>query len=640
MIDLSLLNERQLEAVIDTNGVMRVVAGAGSGKTRVLAYRIAKLLDDGVLPSKILAITFTTKAAKEMRERVIGLAGETAEDVWLLTFHSLCFRILRKEILNIEGYNEHFSVYDEEDSEMLVSSAMESMGIDTKRNSPIYVCRWISFHKNILHTVERLKTVKWENGWDELCYSVYVEYQQRLLRNNAIDYDDLLLLTARLFIEHDDIRQKWRNRFDYLFVDEYQDTNYAQYILLRALFKENLCVVGDTDQSIYQFRGANPKMMDSFATDFPHCKTVKLEQNYRSTKTILNVANSVIKNNANRQEKVLWTENDVGSQVQCFSAGEARSEAKFIVETITELIMTGFSYEDIAVLYRMNHQSQALEKAFLKAHIPYVILGGIPFNRRKEVKDFLAYLRILVNPQDTVAMFRILRFPKRGIGEASLDKLTNYTYFSHESLYDTCLHLEQVSGLSMKVKKSISEVITFLEEIRVMKLSVKDLIKVLKKRLDYPNCLEALDKDPVSVKKRYARINLLQQLAKDFSTVSDFLDEVDGMEDEEDTTDKVRLMTMHAAKGLEFPVVFLPNLEEDIFPCSKATEEGFMDEERRLCYVAITRAMYKLFLSCSRFRFQAQYRKLEKRDVSRFLGEMPSDLIEYISNEKNEKSTA
>ena len=637
MLDLSKLNDKQLEAVSDTEGVMCVIAGAGSGKTRVLSYRIAALLDKGVAPNHILAITFTTKAAKEMKERVIQLVGDAATDVWLLTFHSLCYRILLQEIKHIKPYEEHFTIYDEDDAETVITASMEVLGIDKKIYSPSMIGMWISRQKNLLHTVSMLKGTKWETDWDELCYRVYVEYQSRLERNNALDYDDLLLLVVRLFISDKTARERWRSRFQYLLVDEYQDTNYAQYILLRALFNKNLCVVGDTDQSIYHFRGADSRVLLSFTKDFPAVKTVKLEQNYRSTRTILDAANAVIAHNSLRQEKNLWSENGVGEPVSEYVTGEIRSESKCIAETITEQLVSGFTWDDIAVLYRMNNQSQLIEKALIRAHIPYVIIGGIPLSKRREVKDFLAYLKIIFNPSDNLSMERVLRFPKKGIGQASIDKLTDYANGNKISLYDACKSVSEVTGISEKVKKAVLDTVYMLEELRVIKLSTVKLIKILRSRLNYPDALKTVEKDPTQLKQKDKRIQFLQTFSQEFPSLEDFLIEIAGLEETEETTGKVKLMTMHAAKGLEFPVVILPNMEEGVFPCGKAEEEGDIEEERRLCYVAFTRAMRRLYIFHSQYRFHPLTKELERREPSRFIGEIPNTLLEKETIVKSKK---
>lgn len=628
MIDLGKLNDIQREAVEDTEGVMRIVAGAGSGKTRVITYRIANLLDRGVSPSRILAITFTTKAAKEMRERASALAGESAEGVWLLTFHSLCFRILRAEISCFGKYSDRFSVYDEEDSENVVAAAMDALGVDVKEYPVSFVAGWISRHKGMLHTAERLKNMAWEKEFDAVCYRVYAEYQARLERNNALDYDDLLLLTVGLFIKNPEVRLKWRDRFDYMFVDEYQDTDYAQYVLLRALFRENLCVVGDTDQSIYSFRGADTGNIESFTKDFPDVKTIVLEQNYRSTQTILNAANAVIANNTGRQMKILWTDSGKGSLIHRVLGGEVRAEAKMIAETVEEQTVEGYGWGDIAVLYRMNSQSQQLEKAFIKAHIPYVIIGGVPFSRRKEVKDFVAYLRVLDNPSDDVSAMRILRFPKRGMGEASIDKVMEYASMNGISFYEACVRACCISGLSDKVRKVLKDTVGLLEEIKTLRLSPVETVKVLRKRLGYPDVLKAVEKDESQARQKDQRIRMLQRLAKDFSTMPAFLDEIATLEDDDDTDGKVKLMTVHAAKGLEFPVVILPDLDEEVFPCKRAMEEDGVEEERRLFYVAVTRAMYRLYLFGSRYRFITGEKRLEKRVESRFIKEIPTELLQ------------
>ena len=637
MIDYSVLNEKQREAVEDTEGVMRIVAGAGSGKTRVLTYRIARLLERGVLPHKILAITFTTKAAREMRERAQHLAGEPAEGVWLLTFHSLCYRILRQEIVLSKKYNENFTVYDEDDAKELVRGTMEEMNLSDKYLQE--TVSWISRHKNLLHTVGMLRGVHWETPFDEQCYRVYVAYQKRLEQANALDYDDLLLFTARFFIKCPDIRKRWRNRFDYLFVDEYQDTNYAQYILLRALFKEHLCVVGDTDQSIYSFRGADTRNISMLTNDFPDVKTVKLEQNYRSTQIILDAANSVIRHNTMRQDKELWTEKKNGSLVHLFSAGEVRSEAKFIAETAVEQTMDGYRWGDVAILCRMNNQMQQIEKALLKMHIPYSIIGNISFSRRAEIKDFLAYLRVLVNPSDNLSVMRMLRFPRRGIGEATIDKLFACTQGGDISLWQVCREGDTVSGISEKTRRTIKETVEMMDKLDAMKLNPVSVVKVLRKWLDYPKVLETVTKDERVQKQKNQRVLLLQQMAKDYEDLATFVTEVlsiegEEEEDESDKDGKVKLMTVHAAKGLEFPVVIVPNMEEDIFPCKKAVDEGWIEEERRLCYVAITRAMDRLYLSRSRYHFLLNEKRLEEREPSRFLSEIPDELIENEDSAK------
>lgn len=635
------LNKEQLDAVQTVNGPMLILAGAGSGKTKVLTCRIAHLLNQGVYPYRILAITFTNKAAAEMRERVDKMAGPMAKDVWLFTFHAFCARVLRRDIDKLGTYGTNFAIYDTTDTKNLIKHILKEMNLDEKRFQPASICSHISNAKNALLTPEEYAKQAGE-FFEQQVAKIYFAYQQKLQTNNALDFDDLLLLTLKLFKENAEVREKYQNKFDYLMVDEYQDTNHAQYLLTKILAAKhrNICVVGDADQSIYGWRGADIQNILDFEKDYPDAKLVKLEQNYRSTQVILDAANAVIENNTGRKPKNLWTDNGTGSEIVYYHAVDERDEARFVLEKVQELQQKeNAKLGDMAILYRTNTQSRVFEEMLVKSGVPYTMVGGTKFYERKEIKDILAYLRLVFNPHDSLSLLRIINVPRRGIGDATLGKLQAYAAGTEQSLFDVISNAGSVPGLSSRFASKLDELSEVLFELmgEAAEASVKQLIDDVMHKTGYLEELE-LSKNA----QDQSRIDNLQEflsVAEDFAeksarngeeaSLENFLSDVALVADIDDAEmgeDSITLMTLHSAKGLEFPTVFLVGMEEGIFPHARTLlDENEIEEERRICYVGITRAEKHLFLSNARMRMI--YGRTLSYPPSRFLQEVPRNLI-------------
>ena len=641
MIGFDRLNDMQKKAVLQTEGAVLVLAGAGSGKTGALTVRIAHLIEKGVKPWNILAITFTNKAAKEMSERVNKLIGDKAKDIWVSTFHSTCVRILRRDIDKI-GYSRDFSIYDTDDQEKMMKEVFKRLNfsITDKTFTVKGALAEISKQKEELISWEDYEAKTDKDIRKVKFAKAYRIYQTLLKENNALDFDDLIYKTVQIFKTDTDVLDYYQEKFKYIMVDEYQDTNTSQYELVRLLSAKykNICVVGDDDQSIYGWRGANIRNILDFEKDFEDTVVIKLEQNYRSTKTILDAANSVIKNNTTRKDKTLWTENDKGSIIHIKRADNEYDEARFVGDKINELILKGDrKYKDFAVLYRTNAQSRAIEDYFVKKSIPYRLLGGIRFYERKEIKDVLSYLKVLSNPADTIALKRIINVPKRGLGDASIEKVENFANENNMSFYEALSHIDEITELKTRAKKfkEFYEVMTEIEK-DANELSVSELIESVLNKTGYVQLLQDEGTDEalarienidefVSKAVEYEKSTdepSLREFLEDIALVAD----IDNYEPDEDT---VVLMTMHSAKGLEFPYVFIVGMEEGMFPTYRVIQYGTnedMEEERRLCYVAITRAKEELFITQAKSRMQhgiTQYNA-----PSRFLKEIPAELIE------------
>lgn len=641
MIGFEQLNEMQQKAVLQKEGPVLVLAGAGSGKTGALTVRIAHLLESGVKPWNILAITFTNKAAKEMRERVLKLVKEGAEDIWISTFHSTCVRVLRREIHHLD-YDGQFSIYDANDQEKLMREVFKQLDYSTTDKSFSV--------KGAMSIISSLKEemIPWEDYLKNADPSdlkasrvakVYRAYQKRLKENNALDFDDLIYKTVLLFRNHPEVLEKYQDRFKYIMVDEYQDTNTSQYELVYMLASKykNLCVVGDDDQSIYGWRGANIRNILEFEKDFPNTVVIKLEQNYRSTKKILDAANAVIQNNQTRKDKALWTENDGGSILHIYKAENEYDESRFVGERIEEIVKEGRAYKDLAVLYRTNAQSRAVEDQFVRKGIPYRIVGSTRFYDRKEIQDILSYLKVLANPADTIALRRIINVPRRGIGETSIDKLETFAEGNNISLFDALARLDEITELKTRVSKfrDFYEIITSLQR-DAKDLSAAELIDTVVKRSGYFQFL--MNEGTDEALSRIQNIDEFVNKAVEYDKTNPegglpgFLEEVALVADidsYEAGEDAVVLMTLHSAKGLEFPYVFMIGMEEGMFPTFRAVMYGGekdIEEERRLCYVGITRAREELFMTHAKSRMQhgiTQY-----NPPSRFLKEVPQDLVD------------
>lgn len=633
------LNKEQQEAVKTTTGPLLIKAGAGSGKTRVIAHRIWYLVEqEHVQPWNIMAITFTNKASAEMKERIAALLDEKrASQVWISTFHSACVRILRKEMPKI-GKTANFSIYDSDDQGKLIRRVLKELDLNEKNHPPAAVLSQISKAKNELVTPE-LYAKRAEDAKQETIAQVYSRYQQALDEANAFDFDDLLMKTVHLFIAYPDILAEYQQKFRFIHVDEYQDTNHVQYVLVNQLAKGhgNICVVGDDDQSIYGWRGADLRNILDFETDYPAAKVITLERNYRSTQNILDAANSVISSNTGRLDKRLWTDSGAGETIDVFKAGDERAEANYISKKVMELVDEGAKYSSIAILYRMNSQSRALEEAMVKSGIPYQIVGGTKFYQRKEVKDVMSYLRAIINPDDNISMLRIINTPKRGIGETTVGKLSDAAQAAGLTLWQALLDEDLADLFPARQKMLLGGFTELLKNLMSFTQS-NDAVPVISEVLDKTGYVKELEddnttdsqnrmeniKELVSVAESYSRRSEDQTLGSFLMDVS-LLSDVDSMDD---VKDLVTLMTMHSAKGLEYETVFISGLEEGIFPhmFSLNTEAG-IEEERRLCYVGITRAMKKLYLT------YAKNRLLNGRDSynspSRFLSEVPEALVRH-----------
>ena len=634
------LNKEQQQAVQHTEGPLLILAGAGSGKTKVLTVRIAHLLAQGVNPYEILAITFTNKAAKEMKSRVEGLVGDVANRIWLSTFHSFCAKFLRFEIDSFLGYNSNFTIYDTSDSQAVIKAALKALNLDDKYYPVGAMIAAISDAKNkLLFASDFRKQAR--DFYQQKVADVYEYYERELRKNNALDFDDLLLVAVKLLQSNATVLDKYSHRLRYVMIDEYQDTNHAQYLLAKLLAShwKNIAVVGDADQSIYAWRGADIQNILDFEKDYPNCTSIKLEQNYRSTKIILDAANAVIDNNEGRPEKNLWTDKIEGAKIQHFTAQSEHEEAAFIGDTIAKKHdIHDVPYGDMTILYRTNAQSRVLEEALIKRALPYTMVGGTKFYDRKEIKDVLAYLRVLYNPFDDLSLLRIINVPKRSIGATTVAKLQDYAREKGTSLFMTLTQLHLIDSIKGKTKEKLEEFGILIFTL-VSEMEDKTVLDILESILDRTGYLAQLEEstDPQD-QARAENIGELLSVAKDFQdtnpsgTVEDFLEQValvndvDSFEQEES---KVTLMTLHAAKGLEFPIVFLCGLEEGLFPHSRTLmnpEE--IEEERRLAYVGITRAEKELYISNATTR--TVFGRTSSYLPSRFIDEIPEELVDGL----------
>ncbi|HFC9326670.1 TPA: DNA helicase PcrA [Enterococcus faecium] len=652
------MNPRQKEAVLHTDGPLLLMAGAGSGKTRVLTHRIAYLIEEKeVNPWNILAITFTNKAAKEMKERVNAILTSGGEDVWVSTFHSMCVRILRRDV-DFIGYNRNFTIIDSSEQLTLMKRILKELNIDPKKYDPRSILGTISQAKNSLQTPQDFAKMQ-GSYYEEIAAKCYAAYQKELQYNQCMDFDDLIMNTIRLFEEHPDSLTYYQNKFHYIHVDEYQDTNHAQYTLVNLLAGRfrNLCVVGDADQSIYGWRGADMQNILDFEKDYPDAAVILLEQNYRSTKNILSAANQVIENNSNRKPKNLWTENKEGNKITYYRADNERDETRFIVDRMQEEIRSNHrNYGDFAILYRTNAQSRVMEETLLKANIPYKMVGGHKFYDRKEIKDILAYLNVLANPQDSISFERIVNSPKRGIGPGSIEKLRSFASLHEWPLLEAAQNVD-LANIGGKAGQQLGAFGEMIQEVTQMipYLTVTELTKEVLDRSGYledlkiQNTLEA----QARIENLEEFLTVTQEFDKQFEQQNEedadapeekltvFLNDlalVSDIDNLEEDASQVTLMTLHAAKGLEFPVVFLIGLEEGVFPLSRALmEESELEEERRLAYVGITRAEEALYLTNAFSR--TLYGRTQYNRPSRFVEEIDQELLEIEGMRPTPKKT-
>lgn len=643
-MNLDTLNPAQREAVEKTEGPVLILAGAGSGKTRVLTTRIAHLMEDkGVQAANILAITFTNKAANEMRERVEETIPDSdTKDMWISTFHSCCVRILRKDINRI-GYNRSFVIYDSSDQVTLVKDCLKELNLSDKVFEPKSIISAISGAKDKLYSPKQFKAIHQADNRMSKIADVYALYQDRLKRNSALDFDDLIYKTVELFKESQEVLDFYRSRFKYIMVDEYQDTSKAQYELIKLLAKahQNICVVGDDDQSIYGWRGADIRNILEFERDYDDVHVVKLEQNYRSTQIILDAANTVISNNIERKRKKLWSEKKEGELIKIQVCPNEIDESEFIVDTIAKIARRERRpYRDFAVLYRANAQARSVEDALNRSNIPYNIYGGTKFYERKEIKDLVAYLRIIQNPQDDISLKRIINVPRRGIGLRTIEKIEDRASLKQESIYSVLIDIETNSDISTKARASISGFVDIVGTLRTIK-EVYPVSKLIEKVLDVTGYLDELEKD--KSEESQDRIDNLKEfisIAIEFEQNSEekdletFLTNValTSESNNEEENDRVSLMTIHTSKGLEFPVVFLTGMEEGLFPIARAVRsmnDTEIEEERRLCYVGITRAKEELFMTLTQKR--TLYGKTNPSIQSRFMEELPEECIEKLN---------
>ncbi len=641
-MNLDYLNDRQKEAVLYGDGPLLILAGAGSGKTSVLTARVAYLIKErGVDPRSIVAITFTNKAAKEMKDRIIKEVGSIGYSIQISTFHSFGLRII-KENHNLLGYDRNFTILDSDDSLTVIKKILKDMNIDSKRCNPKFIKNRISSCKNEMITPDKYRAFV-NDEVSDIIYKVYKKYQETLLRNNSLDFDDLLVKPIELFTKHPDVLASYQEMFKYIFIDEYQDTNEAQYTLSKMISAKykNICVVGDDAQSIYSWRGANFKNILNFEKDYKDAKVILLEQNYRSTKTILNAANSVIKNNVQKKDKNLWTENEDGEKIKYVRALDEKDEASFVTKEVKNLRSEGVSLDDIAVLYRTNAQSRTIEEGFLNSNIPYKIVGAYAFYSRKEIKDLLAYLKLIYNPKDDVSLTRVINYPKRGIGPKTIDNLSMDAVLNDTSMFDVIK-----SGKELAFKNMILEMKEKSEELSLTETIDMVLLKSgIKSDLESEHTLEA--------DIRLENLEEFKSITKTFeeesgiASLEDFLNEVslvsDVNDEKNDNTPKVTLMTIHSVKGLEFSYVFVIGMEENIFPHVNSLEEGSLEEERRLCYVAITRAKKKLYLvnALRRMLFGRSSVNMPSRfinEIDKKYMDMPEKKVNVIDSVKIDKS--
>ncbi len=647
-MNLDTLNPAQREAVEKTEGPVLILAGAGSGKTRVLTTRIAHLIEDkGVQAPNILAITFTNKAANEMRERVEETLGSDTKDMWISTFHSCCVRILRKDINRI-GYNRSFVIYDSSDQVTLVKDCLKELNLSDKVFEPKVVISIISGAKDKLYDPKQFKAMNLSDNRMSKIADIYALYQDRLKRNSALDFDDLIYKTVEVLREDKEVLDFYRSRFKYIMVDEYQDTSKAQYELIKILAREhqNICVVGDDDQSIYGWRGADIRNILEFEKDYDDVHVVKLEQNYRSTQVILDAANTVISNNIERKRKSLWSEKKEGDLIKIQLCENEIDEADFVSDMIAKIRREqNRSYKDFAILYRANAQARPVEDALNRSQTPYNIYGGTKFYERKEIKDLVAYLRIIQNPQDDISLKRVINVPRRGIGLRTIEKIEDRASLKQESIYSVLIDIETNSDISTKARNSISGFVDIIGTLRTIK-EVYPVSKLIEKVLETTGYLDELSKDKneeaqdrIDNLKEFISIALEFEQNSEEQDLQSFLTGValtsETSSDEEN--DKVSLMTIHTSKGLEFPVVFLIGMEEGLFPISRAIrsmKDSDIEEERRLCYVGITRAKDTLYMNLTQKR--TLYGKTNPSIASRFMEELPKECIEKLNKAEKE----
>ncbi|WP_246565481.1 DNA helicase PcrA [Tissierella carlieri] len=631
------LNDRQREAVLHTDGPLLILAGAGSGKTKVVTHKIAYLIEEkGIFPGNILAITFTNKAANELKERVGRLLSANVDTMWMGTFHSICVRILRRDIDKI-GYNRSFTIYDRDDQITLIKECIKEKNLDKDTYKESSVLAQISKLKDAMTDPDKFINQNYKDFYLRNIGELYSLYQEKLKQYNALDFDDLIIKTVQLLKSNSDVLDYYQRKFKYVFVDEYQDTNKVQYELTILLSGKhnNICVVGDSDQSIYGWRGADITNILNFEKDFQNSTTIMLEQNYRSTQNILNLANKVIKNNSERKDKNLWTENHGGEPIYYEELPDSEDEALFVASKIEELISQGYSLSDFAILYRTNAQSRSFEDSFIRKNIPYKIVGGLKFYDRKEIKDIVAYLKVLQNPVDNISLKRIINVPKRGIGNATIDKVEEFASETNDSIYGALLSLDSISDLNGRAKNSLKPFVDMMNKLMAMKevMGVKDFIEEVINTTGYIRELER--ENTIEAQTRIENIKEFISVAIDFemrtgeSNLEEFLANVALLSDVDktsDTTNVVTMMTVHSAKGLEFPAVFLVGMEDGLFPITRAVDnESELEEERRLCYVAVTRAEKLLFITNARVR--TIYGNVNYTLPSRFIEEM-GDAIE------------
>lgn len=642
------MNDKQAEAVLTTEGPLLVMAGAGSGKTRVLTHRVAYLIEEqGVNPWNILAITFTNKAAREMQERVGKLLGESARDIWVSTFHALCVRILRRDIDKL-GYNRAFTIADTSEQRTLMKRICSELNVDTKKYDPRAILSAISNAKNAMQTATDYAALNSHanNPLNQIVAKAYVLYQKELENSQALDFDDLIMKTIELFEKDPETLEYYQNKFHYIHVDEYQDTNDAQYqlvTLLAAKYK-NLCVVGDADQSIYGWRGANMNNILNFERDYPEAHTVMLEQNYRSTQTILKAANEVIANNLVRKEKNLWTENGTGDKISYYRAQNEHDESQFVVSKIqAEISEHGYHYNDFAVLYRTNAQSRMIEETFMKSTVPYTMVGGHKFYDRKEIRDILAYLTLIVNPRDAMSFERVVNTPKRGIGPGSIDKLRQFANENGWSLLEAAQNVTLANAISTRIRAKIEDFGRLMADLtkEADYLTITELTDEILTKSGYLQMLKA--ENDLQAQTRQENLEEFKSVTQEYDQkhgedegdnrqkLMNFLSDLALVSDQDDVDEeapKVTLMTLHAAKGLEFPVIFLVGMEEGIFPLYRSlSNEKELEEERRLAYVGITRAKRKLYLTNAYSRML--YGRVQRNQPSQFVEEINDDLIKF-----------
>ena len=633
------MNENQLKAILKTQGAVMVIAGAGSGKTRVLTNRIAYLIaEKNVLESNILAITFTNKAAKEMKERIYSLVGETSKYIWINTFHSMCVRILRQHI-DLLGYNKNFTILDTSEQKTIIKNIVKELNLSEDSYQPNNILKIISNSKNSMISVNEMKAQA-RFGFMKNVAEIYEYYQKYLKKNSILDFDDLMLKTIVLFEKHPEVLAIYQNKFEYIHVDEYQDTNVIQYKLIKMLSEvhKNICIVGDDDQSIYSWRGACSDNIINFEKDYEDVEVIFLDQNYRSNSTILDAANAVIKNNTDRKDKALWSENKGGDKITVYAATNDKDETDDIAKKILDLKAQGVDYKDISILYRANYLSRSMENSCMAFGIPYKLIGSLKFLQRQEIRDLLAYMNVIVNKNDEFSLRRIINVPKRGIGASSMAKIDNYAEQYGLSLFEALKNID-IIGVSKKIITNIHLLTQLIEKYsQTEQYSIEDLIVGIYKDSGYESMLK--ESADAYAESRIENISELVSSAKQFSSMNDnLIDFISEMSltsdaDDENEDDSVVLSTVHAAKGLEYRVVFIMGLEENLFPSirdaeSSEDERNKMEEERRLAYVAITRAKEKLFMSYANRRMQFGSIKNNKR--SRFLDEVPNKLMHFES---------